>query len=194
MDLALFDFDGTITDSDTFTKFVLFATEAQRLKRGKLLLLPEIIAYKSKLSSGKRIRHKMFYFGFKDTLATEVIAKAEYFVANILPNLIMPEALAKIKWHQDRGDEVIVVSASLDLYLRPWCTQHNIALICNQIEIIDGKLTGNFIGNDCSASEKRRRVESAYDLDSYNNIYAYGDTVEDKELLQLANYPFYRHF
>ena len=59
---------------------------------------------------------------------------------------------------------------------------------------MNGKLTGNFIGNDCSAGEKRHRVESAYDLDRYTNIYAYGDTVEDKELLQLADYPFYRHF
>ena len=194
IDLALFDFDGTITHSDTFTKFVLFATDAKRLKRGKLLLLPEIIAYKSKLSSGKRIRRKMFDFGFKDTSETDITAKAEYFAINILSDLIRPEALARMKWHQDRGDEVIVVSASLDLYLRPWCTQYGIQLICNQVEIINGKLTGNFIGHDCSANEKSRRVESAYNLDSYNNIYAYSDTVEDKELLQLANYPFYRHF
>lgn len=194
MDLALFDFDGTITDSDTFTKFVLFATDAKRLRRGRLLLLPEIIAYKSKLSSGKRIRHKIFHFCFKGTLETDIAVKAEYFAANILPDLIRPEALAKIKWHQSRGDEVRVVSASLDLYLRPWCLQHNIALTCNQVEVINGELTGDFIGQDCSAAEKSRRVESVYDLDNYNNIYAYGDTIEDKELLQLANYPFYRHF
>lgn len=194
MDLALFDFDGTIRDSDTFTKFVLFATDAKRLRRGRLLLLPEIIAYKSKLSSGKRIRHKMFHFGFKGTLETDIAVKAEYFAASILPDLIRPEALAKIKWHQNRGDEVRVVSASLDLYLRPWCLQHNIALTCNQVEVINGKLTGDFISQDCSAAEKSRRVESVYDLDNYNNIYAYGDTIEDKELLQLANYPFYRHF
>ena len=194
MDLALFDFDGTITYSDTFTKFVFYAADKQRLKKGKLLLLPEVVAYKARLTGGERIRKKVFKFGFKDTLASDVKGQAAYFAAEILPNLIRPEALARIKWHQDRGDEVRVVSASLDLYLAPWCEQYNIALSCNQVESVNGKLTGSFVGRDCSAGEKRRRVEDAYDLDRYEHIYAYGDTVEDKELLQLADYPFYRHF
>lgn len=194
MDLALFDFDGTITHTDAFTKFVFFAADKQRLKKGKLLLLPEVLAYKARLTGGKRIRHKVFNFGFKDTIEADIKAKAEYFAEDILPKLVRPQALDRINWHQDRGDEVRIVSASLDLYLSPWCERYNIALSCNQVEAFNGKLTGNFIGHDCSANEKRRRVESAYDLKHYANIYAYGDTVEDKELLQLANYPFYRHF
>lgn len=194
MDLALFDFDGTITDSDAFTKFVFFAAAKQRIATGKLLLLPEIIAYKARLTTGKRIRRKIFSHGFKDTLAVDIAAQAEHFAAEILPDLVRPEALDRIYWHQDRGDEVRVVSASLDLYLAPWCAQHNIALSCNQVEVINGKLTGNFIGNDCSAEEKRRRVESAYELDAYAKIYAYGDTSEDRALLELADYAFYRHF
>lgn len=100
----------------------------------------------------------------------------------------------RINWHKDRGDEIRVVSASLDLYLEPWCKQNNIALSCNEVEAIRGTITGNFIGHDCSSYEKRRRVENAYNLSDFTNIYAYGDTSEDKELLKLANYPFYQYF
>jgi phosphatidylglycerophosphatase C len=194
VNLALFDFDGTITHTDSFTKFVLYAADKRRIRRGKLLLLPEIIAYKTRLTGGKRIRHKIFNLAFKNTVENEIKMKALEFSENVIPSLIRPQAMERINWHKDRGDEIRVVSASLDLYLEPWCKKHNIALSCNEVEAVSGIVTGNFIGHDCSADEKRRRVENAYDLSHYTNIYAYGDTFEDRELLKLANHPFYRHF
>ena len=195
MNLALFDFDGTITHTDAFTKFVLYAADKRRIRRSKLLLLlPELIAYKTRLTDGKRIRHKTFNFAFENTIEDEIKMKALEFSENIIPSLIRPQAMDRINWHKDKGDEIRVVSASLDLYLEPWCKQHNIALSCNEVEAISGTVTGNFIGHNCSAYEKRRRVEEAYNLSDYTNIYAYGDTFEDKELLKLANHPFYQYF
>lgn len=76
MNLALFDFDGTITHTDAFTKFIFFAADKQRIKRGKLLLLPEVIAYKTRVIGGKRIRHKIFNFAFKNTIENEIKIKA----------------------------------------------------------------------------------------------------------------------
>ena len=40
MNLALFDFDGTITDNDSFTAFLYVAATRQRLFWGKVLLVP----------------------------------------------------------------------------------------------------------------------------------------------------------
>lgn len=194
MNLALFDFDGTITHTDSFTKFVLYAADKRRIRRSKLLLLPELIAYKTRLTDGKRIRHKTFNLAFENTIEDDIKMKALEFSQNIIPSLIRPQAMDRINWHKERGDEIRVVSASLDLYLEPWCKQHNIALSCNEVEAVSGSITGNFIGHDCSADEKRRRVENAYNLSDYTNIYAYGDTFEDKELLKLAHYPFYQYF
>ena len=131
---------------------------------------------------------------FKNAVENEIKMKALEFSENIIPSLIRPQAMERINWHKDRGDEIRVVSASLDLYLEPWCKKHNIALSCNEVEAVNGIVTGNFIGHDCSRDEKRKRVENAYNLSDYTNIYAYGDTSEDKELLKLANHPFYRHF
>lgn len=44
--IAFFDFDGTITQSDTFTPFIHMAVDPKRLKWGKLMLLPYIVGYK----------------------------------------------------------------------------------------------------------------------------------------------------
>ena len=45
MNLALFDFDGTITTSDTFSPFVRYAVTPGRMLAGALLLGPLAPAY-----------------------------------------------------------------------------------------------------------------------------------------------------
>ena len=46
MNLALFDFDGTVTYGDTFAPFIKFAVPRLRFASGALLLGPQIVAYK----------------------------------------------------------------------------------------------------------------------------------------------------
>ena len=45
MDLALFDFDGTITTHDTFRPFLSFAGGRARLALGTALLGPMVVGY-----------------------------------------------------------------------------------------------------------------------------------------------------
>ena len=51
---------------------------------------------------------------------------------------------------------------------------------------------GRCLGADCTGAEKARRVAARYVLDSYSDIYAYGDTQEDLALLRLATKPHFR--
>ena len=39
---------------------------------------------------------------------------------------------------------MVIVSGSLDLYLRPWCESLGLGLICNRLESHDGRLTGRY--------------------------------------------------
>jgi hypothetical protein len=50
MDLALFDFDGTITTADTFAGFLRFAVRPGRMAVGVVLLSPVIVGYRLKES------------------------------------------------------------------------------------------------------------------------------------------------
>jgi phosphatidylglycerophosphatase C len=56
--LALFDFDGTITVKDTFTPFVRYALDPVRMKYVKVLPAPIILSYLT-----NRFRHSNFTFG-----------------------------------------------------------------------------------------------------------------------------------
>ena len=56
MDLALFDFDGTITTHETMPAFVRATVSRPRLVVGSVLLWPLIIGYPRGLVSGSRVR------------------------------------------------------------------------------------------------------------------------------------------
>jgi phosphatidylglycerophosphatase C len=189
--LALFDFDGTITHSDTFTPFIHFSASRLRKVLGITLLLPLILLYELGLLPATKMRAAAAFMAFIGRTAAEVNELGSRY-AEGFAHVLRREALDKIRWHQARGDEVVVVSASLHPYLRAFCDEQGVALICTRLQQSGDKLTGRYESGDCTGSEKARRVRAAYDLRRYPVIYAYGDTPEDDELLALATRRFFR--
>ena len=99
-----------------------------------------------------------------------------------------------IKLHLEKGHRVVLVSASLEPYLKPWTDKIGIELLGSRIAISDGVLTGSFAGKNCYGKEKERRIKKAYSLEEYDFVYAYGDSRGDKEMLELASEAHYRLF
>lgn len=196
MNLALFDFDGTITDKDTFSQFVLFATPKNRLRLGQLVLLPTLIKYKLGLVKGRDIRAKILRFAFQGANEADLKAKGRTYAQQELPNYLRLKAMERIQWHKNIGDTVVIVSASLDVYLKSWCSNHELDLICTEVAFKNGIATGFSLQGDCSSDQKQHRVLQRYNLDNFDSIYAYGDTPEDNELLSLAsdNKGYFCHF
>jgi HAD superfamily hydrolase (TIGR01490 family) len=190
--LALFDFDGTITSKDTFTAFVHFAMGPARLLSGKILLSPLIVGYKAGLVSGATIRASVSRFGFAGRRESELREAGLAFGADVLPQVVRPAMLERIRWHQSQGDRIVVVSASLDVYLETWCRGHGLELICTQLEFRRGRSTGGYRRGDCSGERKLHRIRERLDLSAYPDIYAYGDTREDLPMLAIARHRFYR--
>lgn len=191
-DIAFFDFDGTMTSADTFSPFIFQAIPSKRLRLGKVLLAPLIIGYKLGLVSGTRLRTNIIAYGLKNCPADPVFKLGLKFSQSFIPNVIRPEAMQQIQWHLDRGDQVVVVSASMDAYLRPWCDLHGVDLICSELEVKDQLLTGRYINLDCSGKLKKQRILARYTLSTFSEIYAYGDTVEDLDMLSLASHQYFQ--
>ncbi len=109
-----------------------------------------------------------------------------------IATILRPVALERIEWHQSQGDRVVVVSGSLDVYLGPWCHKRGLECICTTLEERGGIMTGEYLDGDCVGPEKARRILERYDLGRYEVVYAYGDTSEDQEMLDLAHRKYYR--
>jgi HAD superfamily hydrolase (TIGR01490 family) len=192
MDLALIDFDGTITTQGVYPDFLHFAVPRSRKLTAGLLLSPLIVGYKCGLISDPAIRRALSRASFQGEDPARIGALGERFAREVLPALIRPIALERITWHKDRGDRVVVVSASLDAYLIPWCRTHALELICTELKISAGRLTGRYAQGDCYGPEKVRRIRERFRLADYGVIYAYGDTEDDRPMLGLADRKYFR--
>ncbi len=111
-----------------------------------------------------------------------------------ITTILRPQAMEKIEWHQQEGHKVVIVSASIECWLRPWCEEHDLDLLGTKLKFKDDVFIGKFLSKNCYGIEKENRVKENYNLNEYNYIYAYGDSAGDKELLALANESFYKPF
>jgi phosphatidylglycerophosphatase C len=192
MNLALFDFDGTITKTETFTGFLHYAADPKRKILGRILLGPSLVAYKLGVCSPSTMRKQVVAVAFRGKPEAEVRQTGLRYCDDIIPGMIRRRALKQIAWHKAQGDRVVVVSASLDVYLAAWCQRHDLECICTELEARNGILTGRYLLGDCTGQEKSRRILARYDLRDYAMVYAYGDTEDDRPMLELAHRRYFR--
>jgi phosphatidylglycerophosphatase C len=191
MNLALFDFDGTVTTTDSFTPFLYFTASRIRIALGTALLAPMIAGYEIGLIAGTRMRAAGAWVCFRGRSEAEINELGARY-AERLDAWVRPEMRSLIRSHQANGDQVVIVSASLGAYLDSWCRRTGVERISTELEAKAGVLTGRYAHGDCTGPEKARRVLERYDLARYSTVYAYGDTPEDEALLKLANRRFMR--
>jgi len=194
MDLALFDFDGTISSRDSFLLFVKQTVGSTRFSIGMGLLLPQIIKFLCKRYPNQRLKEDVLRQFFFNTQQEAFNRAAEQFCTVTLPTIIRPKAHQRLQWHRERGDTIVIVSATPELILAPWCRENNLDLLATKMEIIDQTISGQLEGQNCRGREKVQRIQEHYQKEKYQEIYAYGDTSGDLPMLALADHSFYRPF
>ncbi len=194
MKIAFFDFDGTITKEDSTIKFIRYLVGDAKFLIGLLVLFPLMILYKVKIINNNIIKQIIITYYFKGKDFEDTKNKAEYFSLNKLNSLIRKKALEKISWHKEKGHIVVIVSASLDLWLRPWCQENDINLISTMLETDNQIITGKTYKENCYGAEKVKRIQEQYNLADYSYIYAYGNSRGDYEMLGIADEGHYKPF
>lgn len=194
MKLALFDLDGTITQKDTLSDFIKFAVGKPVYYFGLFKLSYILIPYLLKFMPNYIAKEKLVTYFFKGWNANKFKKISEKYALNNLDRIIKPKAIEKIRWHQSQGHKVIIVSASMECWIKAWCDKNRIELISTRLEVKNNIITGKFSTKNCYGIEKVNRIKELYNLDEYMYIFAYGDSTGDKELLALANESFYKPF
>lgn len=192
MQLALFDFDGTISDRDTTSDFITYACGRRRALQGLLRLSPIFLAYGLRRISDHAAKEAtiVHYFGGWEKQA--FIEAARGYARQVVPRIIRPAALPRIAWHARQGHTIAVVSGSLDILLADWCAGLGLDLIATGVDL-DGARIGLSTRN-CYGPEKARRIRERYELEGFSHIYAYGDSPADSAMLHLAHERHYKPF
>jgi len=194
MMIAIFDFDGTITTNDSLFHFTKFITGNTKFVIGMIILLPMLTAYKLKIIPNYKAKQYMLSYFFKGMNKDIFMRKANEYSLKHMKTILRPKAMEKIEQHKEQGHKIVIVSASIECWLKPWCDKNKLDLIATKLEIKNGIVTGKLLTKNCYGIEKVNRIQSKYKLDNYDYIYVYGDSIGDKELLELANEKFYKPF
>ena len=138
-----------------------------------------------------KLKQKIFSTFFAGMSYTEFKSLGEKFAMKVA--LIQNEKImSKLEKHLKDGDDVYVISASIEEWVRPFCKSRGVNnILGTQIEIdAEKKLTGRFLTKNCYGQEKvNRLVEIERDRNSYI-LYAYGDSRGDKEILEYADFGY----
>ena len=153
-----------------------------------------MLLYILNIISNNSIKQILITYFFKGKNINEFKKHAEYYSLNMLEPLIRKKALKEIEWHKENGHDVVIVSASIDLWLRPWCIKNDIALISSMLEVNDQVITGKTRNRNCYGLEKVTRIRKSYNLSEYSYIYSYGNSRGDYEMLKIANESHYKPF
>lgn len=192
--IAFFDFDGTITTDDSLLKFIRFVVGDRRFLVGLLFLSPMLVLYKFKLIPNYKAKQYLLSWYFKNMKKEDFFQVANKYSLNHIDKIVRKKAMEKINWHKKQGHKIVVVSASIDCWLRPWCNINNLELIATKLDLSEDKITGNFLTKNCYGQEKVNRINETYNLKEFNYIYAYGDSSGDREMLAIANEKYYKPF
>lgn len=192
--IAFFDFDGTITNKDTLLEIVKYCKGRTGLYTGFLKLSPWLAALKLKLISNQFVKEKFLTHFFKNTPIDLFQQECDVFAETIIPRLIRPEAIKKINEFKRHNIPVVIVSASPENWIAPWCRKNNLQCIATLLEVKHGHITGKIQGENCYGAEKVKRIKAIFNLPEYEEIFCFGDTKGDKPMLALATSAYYKPF
>ena len=191
--LVLFDFDGTITRSDTLFSFTRNSVSPVRYLFGLLMLSPVLVLHKFGVIASQPTKEIFLSWFFNGTPLNDFNAKGKLYTKAI-EIITRAQAARQILDHQKQGHRIVVVSASAENWIGPWAASHNLELLCTKLQVADGKITGKIEGQNCNGPEKVNRIKSYLRLDDYDKIIVYGDSKGDREMLALGTETHYKPF
>ncbi len=184
--LYFFDFDGTLTYKDTMFLYLKFYNSA-KFNFQFLKHIPLFILLKLKLASAEKVKKSFISSILKGQSKTKIEEKSQQFFQKYYPEIIRENAIEFIQNIDREHTESYLVTASLDIWVKPFAEKFKMNLLATRAEFKNGIFTGNFVGNNCNGGEKVHRIKEAIQGKKFDKTIAFGDTSGDKEMLEWAN-------
>jgi phosphatidylglycerophosphatase C len=192
--LVAFDFDGTLTTTDSYTGFMAWRVGMARYVAGLARLAPAGLAYLGHKDRGllKASATRLFLSGLS---RDELDASTRRYAEIMARKLLRPDAVRAWKRWQAQGARLVIVTASPEPVVAPFARALGCDLLLGTRLEFDARdrLTGRFDGPNCRGEEKVRRLRAVFGEDIHLDA-AYGDTSGDREMLALADEAGYRVF
>ncbi|MFP8895456.1 MULTISPECIES: HAD family hydrolase [Chryseobacterium] len=191
--LYCFDFDGTITYKDTMFMYLKFY-DSTKYRIQFLRHVPLFILLKLKLAETEKVKKSFIGSILRGQTQEKIEQKSKQFFEQHYPKIVRENALDFIKNIDRNNTQSLLVTASLDIWVKPFAEELKMELVSTRAEFKNGIFTGNFVGKNCNGKEKLIRIKEEINDSKYDKIIAFGDTSGDRPMLKWANEGHYQFF
>lgn len=192
-DVVAFDLDGTLTVRDCVIPF-LVGTGGGVRALSAAVAAPVRAVGPDRRDGLKRHLVRACLGGLPEERIRE---KGANFARRVATGWMRPDVVRRLREHQDAGDVVVIVSASLDAYVQPLGDILEVdAVLCTEVEYREGVATGELIGENCRGAEKVKRLVEWATGAGFGGMggstreawlrTAYGDSSGDSHMLAAA--------
>jgi len=198
MRLAIFDFDGTLYEKETFQLLMdhlkthpIYHTKYKKFIRASL---PPYVANKLKLYPKQRMKERLMQIYARNLQGISEDELHTFFEA--LAGKMKPDfnedVCERLQNHHENGEYVMVVSGAYDLLLEKSLQHLPIdTMIGTHIPITDGHIDLDAPIYPIQGLRKNEKIEAfiqGKNID-WDNSYAYGDSFTDVSVLELVGHP-----
>lgn len=187
-DVAIFDFDGTLTRTDTI-KFLVFSLLVFKpYKAPELIQL--IYRYLRKKLSIQELKVQVIGTLIKQS-SLKGVNKSLCIYQWLVNKFLRKDIWQRLYYHIERGDLVIIASASPDFavtsVLKRWAISQ-VFIIGTEYVINNGKYTEELNSEVCFGEEKAKRIKAFLSENNLRSVkWAYSDDYSDAPILKMAS-------
>lgn len=190
--IAFFDLDGTITRAISGKELVRSAFRKGLMTRTNFAYAIYLsIAFKLRVKDPLKIVNDMVRWvkGISEKTMNDLCS--EVFREVLLPS-VYAEARSEIKAHKEKNSKVVILSSSLAQICQQVAKNMEMDdIICSDLEVINGYLTGRARGSLCFGGEKLIRLKEYCKKNNINSedAWYYGDSISDLPALSSVGNP-----
>jgi phosphatidylglycerophosphatase C len=189
MRIAVFDLDGTLTRRDTLWPYL----RGWVRRHPRAGLWPRVLGatslYPLERDRG-RLKSRLIRIAMGGAARADIRAWTADYVASLGAGELCPGALDAIARHRAAGDRLVLLSASVDLYVPDigWRFGFD-ETICTEVSWMGDRLDGALASDNRRGPEKRRCVEALRARHPGSRLTAYGNARSDFEHFAVADEP-----
>jgi HAD superfamily phosphoserine phosphatase-like hydrolase len=195
--IAAFDCDGTLIRGDATRRFLLLLRGPIGLAFDLFILAQKLLAWRLGRCSTAQLKEAVL----NRALQAAPLRRREaalHKLPVILVAQLRPQAVARLRWHQQHGHRCLIVSASPEPLIAPLARHLGVELIatgCSDLLHVGPASPLRLTTPNCKGPEKLRRLERHLGVHPPSDkLEAYGDSRGDRELLEASGRPHWRSF
>ncbi|HVB50571.1 MAG TPA: HAD-IB family hydrolase [Acidimicrobiales bacterium] len=194
--VAAFDLDGTLSKGGSVFKWLRFLRGARATYAAAFGLAGPL--FEGAVRSGHwadEAKERLFQRLLTGLDVTDVRDRSRIFAIVHFEKRSRVSIIERLQWHLRQGHDVVLVSASPQIYVDVVAEELNAAGGLGTRLSVDARnrLTGSYLGKNCRGKEKMRRlrewIEERHPGEEVT-IYAYGNSRGDRRMLRGATFPY----